>query len=114
MASAHTRNLIALTEVGSINELLISKYSAKLGMNEGNFNYFTKVVPVQMNNVVTGVFQDFTIPLTDLNHDITEFQRSYVTLHLQIEITFENGMPFLDAGAAAGFPNWPRFGQNNL
>jgi hypothetical protein len=46
-----------------------------------------------MTGAVVNQGTDFTITLTDQNMDFTEFQKSYITLHLTMDLTFEDGFP---------------------
>jgi hypothetical protein len=46
-----------------------------------------------MTGAVANQRQDFTIVLTDLNMDFTKFQKSYITSHLTMDITFDGGFP---------------------
>jgi hypothetical protein len=48
--------------------------------------------------------------------DFTEFQKSYITLHLTMYLTFEGGFPLTNFTKTIGTPqtwnyNWPDFGE---
>jgi hypothetical protein len=49
MTQAHVRKLIALQQIGSINDCVISKNSAKVSTNEGSNTYLQKDIPIQIN-----------------------------------------------------------------
>jgi hypothetical protein len=50
---------------------------------------------------------DFTITLTDQNIDFTEFKKSYITLHITMDITFDGGFPLsLFTKQPGPPPNW--------
>jgi hypothetical protein len=46
-----------------------------------------------MTGAVDNQGYDFTIILTDANMDFTEFQKSYITLHITMDIIFDGGFP---------------------
>jgi hypothetical protein len=57
--------------------------------------------------VVVNQGTDFTITLTGQNMDFTEFQKSYITLHITLDLTFENGFPLtLFTQTKGPPPNW--------
>jgi hypothetical protein len=93
MTQAHVRKLIALEQIRSVNDCVISKNSAKVSTNEGTNTYLQKDIPIQMTGAVVNQGMDFTITLTDQNMDFTEFQKSYITLHLTMDLIFEDGFP---------------------
>jgi hypothetical protein len=116
MTQAHVRKLIALQQIGSINDCVISKNSAKVSTNEGSNTYLQKDLPIQMTGAVVNQGTDFTITLTDQNMDFTEFQKSYITLHFTMDLTFENGFPLSLFTKTVGPPQawsgkWPDFGE---
>jgi hypothetical protein len=85
--------LIALGQLGAINNCVTGKNSPKISTNEGNNNYMQKSLPIQITGAVNNQGQDFTIVLTDQNMDVTELRKPYITLYLTMDITFDYGFP---------------------
>jgi hypothetical protein len=104
MTQAHIRKLIALQQIRSVNDCVISKNSAKVSTNEGSNTYLQKDIAIQMTGAVVNQGTDFTITLTDQNMDFTEFQKSYTTLHLTMDLTFEGGFPLTNFTKIKGPP----------
>jgi hypothetical protein len=80
------RKLLALTEFGSVNQIL-ANFDPKLGTNEGigKYSYFT--VESDTPKPFTDT-QEICIPLTNSTVDIVEFRRSFFTLNLDLSLNF--------------------------
>jgi hypothetical protein len=92
--NAHLRKELALHVVGSVDTIL-GQYAPKIGINEGDNKYFIKTIPSPTQKPYYGKNTDITIPLTDSNVDVVEFNKSYFTLNLDIQLDFDPGFPVL-------------------
>jgi hypothetical protein len=115
MTQAHVRKQIAIGHLGAINDVLTGKNSPKISTNEGSNNYLQKDIQIQMTGPVVNKGQDFTITFTDQNMDFTEFQKSYITLHLTMNLTFDNAFQLSSFTTRVGPPqtwnfHWSDFG----
>jgi hypothetical protein len=112
---AHIQKSIALGQSGVINDWVTGRNSPKISTSEGNNNYMQNSLPIQITGAVTNQKQDFTITLTDQNMDFREFKKSYITLHLTMDITFDGDFPLSMFTTTVGPPQtwdhkWPDFG----
>jgi hypothetical protein len=75
-----------------------------------------KDIPITMTGAVVNQGTDFSITLTDQNMDFNEFQKSYITLHITMDLTFDGGFPLSQFTKTVGPPQnwsnkWSYFGQ---
>jgi hypothetical protein len=105
MTQNHRQKLVAFQQPGSVNELLMSKYSFKLPMNEGDNKYMIKTV---ISPSILPILKDtdITVFLTDPNMHIIEFQNSYFTLELTIDVIFSGGFPLFFGDKPDFIPNF--------
>jgi hypothetical protein len=98
------RKEIAMNEVGSVDQIL-KRFRPYVGLNEGANETVSKTVKSVTQVPVHGETDDIQIDLTDSkNIHVCEFNRSYFTLHFEIDIDVVQGrFPFLPTD---GIPDW--------
>jgi hypothetical protein len=92
--NAHLRKELALNAIGSVDTIL-GQFAPKIGINEGDNKYFIKTIPSPTQKPYYGKNTDITIPFTDSNVDVIEFNKSYFTLNLDIQIDFNPNFPLI-------------------
>jgi hypothetical protein len=102
----HNEKLIK-TE-GSLVEIAIKCYKPKVG-HPDSLNYGLRSVDTTVTLPVTGMFTDILLDLTNGNHDVIEFQNSFIQLQLRLTLLIQPNIPILQNRPpwikAQSFPN---------
>jgi hypothetical protein len=90
------RKALAINEVGSVDTIL-KRFRPTVGVNEGDHEVLTKTLKSTSQMLVTGETDEIIIDLSDgKNIHVTEFNRSYFELYINIDIdVFQGRFPIL-------------------
>jgi hypothetical protein len=102
--NANMKKMLGLNAIGSV-EAAFEQFNPKIAINEGDNKYLIKTIPSPTQKPYYGKSVDITIPLTDSNVDVVEFNKSFFTLNLDITLDFDPGFPLLP-GDVATSPQW--------